>query len=116
MVSEHDPERPWLVRLCCEHHTVGLHDGLDFFTHRGELPAVHVGRRVRVRRADFDTIVGRATAADPPDAPSRRSGMARSRCLTLRRRLSPSRAKHRLGTSGAKRSSKPPPHVWYIWL
>jgi putative molybdopterin biosynthesis protein len=37
---------------------------------RGELSALHVGRRVRIRRADFDELLGRrstgrATAAGP---------------------------------------------------
>jgi excisionase family DNA binding protein len=32
---------------------------------RGELPALHVGRRVRVKRADFDQLVARGYTGSP---------------------------------------------------
>jgi hypothetical protein len=40
-ITEHDPERPWIV-LSSEHLTVNLPDGLDFFEWaRGQWPASH---------------------------------------------------------------------------
>lgn len=38
----------------------------------GKLPALHIGRRVRVRRADFDALVDRGRTSEPP-APAERS-------------------------------------------
>jgi excisionase family DNA binding protein len=35
---------------------------------QGTLPALHVGRRVRVRRSDFDTLVERGRTAEPAAA------------------------------------------------
>ena len=38
---------------------------------QGSLPALHVGRRVRVRRADFDALLERGrTGGPPPSGPS----------------------------------------------
>lgn len=37
-VTEHDPDRPWIIRQR-EHHTVALEDGADFFEWaRGQWP------------------------------------------------------------------------------
>jgi excisionase family DNA binding protein len=42
---------------------------------RGELPAVHIGRRVRVRRADFDRMIEKSyiSTGKPPGEPPRTS-------------------------------------------
>jgi excisionase family DNA binding protein len=35
----------------------------------GKLPALHIGRRVRIRRADFDALLGASVIGDPQPAP-----------------------------------------------
>ena len=38
---------------------------------QGKLPAVHIGRRVRIRRADFDALLEASIIGDPqPAGPS----------------------------------------------
>jgi excisionase family DNA binding protein len=38
---------------------------------QGKLPAIHIGRRVRVRRSDFDRLLEHSyTAAQPQEAPA----------------------------------------------
>jgi excisionase family DNA binding protein len=41
----------------------------------GILPALHIGRRVRVRRSDFEALLERATPAARQQASSTRSGV-----------------------------------------
>ena len=44
---------------------------------QGKLPALHIGRRVRVRRADFDALIEAGTAArNTPGLSQRASGTA----------------------------------------
>ena len=44
---------------------------------QGKLPALHIGRRVRVRRADFDALIEASTAArNTPGLSQRASGTA----------------------------------------
>jgi excisionase family DNA binding protein len=37
---------------------------------QGSLPAFRVGRRVRIRRADFDALVNAGTTGNPPSEPT----------------------------------------------
>ena len=36
---------------------------------QGKLPAVHIGRRVRIRRADFHTLIEASIIGDPQPMP-----------------------------------------------
>jgi excisionase family DNA binding protein len=56
----------------------------------GRLPAVRVGRRVRVRRQDFDALVEHGQTCRKPSR-RRASGTARSRRRCCRRKLRPLR-------------------------
>lgn len=40
------------------------------WTARGELPAVHIGRRARVTRSDLDDFIAEGTSQPPRDAPA----------------------------------------------
>ena len=35
---------------------------------QGKLPALHIGRRVRIRRADFDALIAASVIGGPPPA------------------------------------------------
>jgi excisionase family DNA binding protein len=55
----------------------------------GKLPAVHVGRRVRIRRADFDALLDASVIGNRAAGPGRTSWMARSRRPRCRPRDEP---------------------------
>ena len=65
--------------------------GLKNWIDQGRLPAVRIGRRVRVRRADLDRVLAQgATAVVEPEAPEVESGDAHEqleRALKRARRL-----------------------------
>jgi excisionase family DNA binding protein len=67
----------------------------------GSLPALHVGRRVRVRRSDFDALLERGRTVRPAE-PSSSAGQAsgRATCCPCRWSIRATASNHPSGADG----------------